>query len=105
VVSLRTAQSGRAFRGRVYLGGWAINAADDNGFAIDAAVVGATAFMQDVQAALSAKNFELAIGHRGHDTYVSPATGLDVPAEAAGSVPVTAIAVLDQRFDSQRRRK
>jgi hypothetical protein len=103
-VSLKTAQSGRSFRGRVYLSGWAKDACDAVGLPTTAAKDAALTFVQDVSGALLAKNFELAIGHRGHALYLSPATGLEVPAEAAGSVPVTSITCKPHKFDTQRRR-
>lgn len=104
VVSLRTAQAGRAFRGRVYLGGWTTDALDTGGAATDAAVTAAQDFVTDVGVALNAKSFELAIAHRGHNAYISPATGQTVEAEAAGSVPVTSIICRTATFASQRRR-
>jgi hypothetical protein len=105
VVSLLTAKAGRSNRGRVYLGGFTDDATDSAGHAVDGLVTAAQDFILAVQAAMTAKNFELAIGHRGHDPYTSPATGQTVLAEAPGSVPVTGVVVKDPIFDSQRRRK
>ncbi len=104
-VSLRTAQTGRSFRGRVYLGGFSEEATQANGHA-DTGVSGACAgFVEAVRTAMGAEGFEMAIGHRGHAEYISPITGLTVAAEAAGSVVVNRVTWNDDIFDSQRRRK
>jgi len=104
LASLKTAQAGRSFRGRVYIPGWTVLASNPVGVPTGDAVTAALGFVTSVAAAMAVKNFELAIGHRGHALYVSPATGLNVPAELAGSVVVTSITVPGRKFETQRRR-
>jgi len=105
VVTLLTDGSGRSNRGRTYVPGWANDAGDASGLATVDAVLAAEVFMSAVRDAMAAVGFEMAIGHRGHAAYISPATGIEVPAELAGSVPVSSVRVRDNKFDTQRRRQ
>src|SRR5205085_11714723 len=84
VVSLRTHQTGRAHRGRVYLTGFDDSALDANGHAVPDLTANARTFVENVQDAMAASLLELAIGHRGHAEYVNH-LGATVPAEAAGT--------------------
>jgi hypothetical protein len=105
VVTLKSATSGRTGRGRVYLGGFTDVVADAAGRATTDAVAFATGFVQAVSDAIFANGMALTIANRAHDAYISPATGLEVPAAAAGHHDVVSITVEDDVFDSQRRRK
>ena len=105
VVGLRTAQSGRSFRGRVYIPGFSTDALAADGRAAATVAGSAAEFVQAVKDAMSVVGLEMCIAHRGHAEYVSPSTGQTVPAEGAGSVVVTQVRNTDGIFDSQRRRK
>jgi hypothetical protein len=104
-VTLRTAFSGRAFRGRTYLAGFGTAAIDATGHAVTGLVTAAQGFMQDVSDQMFAAGTALVVAQRGHAAYTSPFTGNTVPAENAGVQFVTSISVRDNLFDSQRRRK
>ncbi len=105
VVSLKTTIAGRTGRGRTYLGGLSVSNVDASGHAIAGVQTDAAAFIQAVADALFATSMPLVVANRAHASYVSPSTGLTVPAEAAGFHRVTTIKVDDNLFDSQRRRK
>jgi len=107
VVSLGTALSGRAHRGRVYLSGFTVDSADTVGHAASGTVGAAQAFVQLISDTINGVDpfWLMGVAHRGHASYVSPFSGLTIPAEAAGTDPVTDITVKDNVFDSQRRRK
>lgn len=105
VVSLRTALTGRRNRGRTYLTGFDTLQVDAQGHATGALTAAAEAFMLAVYAALFSSGLTMCIAQRAHAEYVSPFTGLTVPAEPAGHQTVLTMVVPDNVFDSQRRRK
>ncbi len=105
VVSLKSSTAGRTGRGRVYLSGFDISQLDAQGHAIAGLTADALAFVQMVAAQLLGQSLNLCIANRAHAAYVSPATGLMVPAAAAGTTIVDTVIVEDNVFDSQRRRK
>lgn len=89
VVTLRTALSGRRYRGRTYLGGWAVNANGSMGQAIPGAITAAEAFMTDMMS---------------HSVQASTWT-LGVMSTVLNAINnVTSVAVRDNVWDSQRRR-
>ncbi len=104
-VTLKTATAGRTGRGRTYLGGLSVDEVGADGHALAGTMTDSAAFIQAVADALFATSMPLVIANRAHSSYVSPLTGLTVPAEAAGFKRVTTIKVDDNLFDSQRRRK
>jgi hypothetical protein len=91
----------------VYLSGFAVDGVTTTGLATTGVHDAAQDFVQLVSDTINAGDPQwfMAIAHRGHAAYTSPATGDIVPAEAAGSDPVTSILALDTVYDSQRRRK
>lgn len=60
-ITLRTARSGKSYRGRTYLGGWGESVSDLNGHQLAAAGAAGVSFMTAVQAALTARNLTLAV--------------------------------------------
>jgi len=105
VATLKAAIAGRSGRGRVYLPGFGVDNVDAQGHAIAGLTGDAVGFVQLVSDQIFAAGMFMTIATRAHAAYVSPATGLMVPALAAGSNRVTQITVEDNVFDSQRRRK
>jgi len=105
VISLKSAVSGPRGRGRVYVPGWTTNSLGPEGQIIPTDATIARDFIQAVSDAIFANGMALCIANRAHDAYISPFTGIEVPAEAAGTEDVLSIVVADDVFDSQRRRK
>jgi hypothetical protein len=103
VVTLRTAQAGRAFRGRSYLGGLADTALANMFQSSAAANTAAAAFITGVMAGLSAISAPMCIAQRALQAGTDH-QGNAVPARAANTVPVTLAEVHNARIDSQRRR-
>jgi hypothetical protein len=103
VVTLLTASSGRAFRGRAYLAGLTIGALANSTHAAVAVGPAAIAYVQGIQTVLSTNNLQLGIAQRalqaGTDIHDNP-----LPARPAAMVPVTGFANTNNRIDSQRRR-
>lgn|SRR5215469_7545335 len=107
VITLRTAQAGRAFRGRVYWGGWATNADAGNGSATTTPSTGATvslnAFFASWNTTWTSNGMTFCIGQPQRQQYTG-ITGTVHPARAANTIPLTAFQVRDAVWDSQRRR-
>lgn len=104
VVTLRTALSGRAHRGRTYLTGFDEIVLDSDGHATGDVTAAAVSFMQSVRGHINLFVGAMAVGHRGHAEYIN-AQGNTVLAELPGSDPVVTCVINDNVFDSQRRRK
>lgn len=60
-ITLRTARSGKSYRGRIYLGGWAESVNDVNGRQSSVASTAGVAFVQAVRDALVARNMVMAV--------------------------------------------
>lgn len=93
-ITLRTAQAGRSFRGRVYLPGYGESVNTAAG-----ALVGAgssVAFVVAIQAALVTSSLNLGV--------LSRPNALRVPPSAGFITPVTSIVARDLVWDTQRRR-
>jgi hypothetical protein len=103
VVTLKTNQSGRGFRGRVYLGGLGQIVRNDAFSFTGAAGTAAINFVTGLNTVMTSNGLPLCIGQRallaGTDSHGNP-----LPARAANTVQVTSVVVVDHRFDSQRRR-
>lgn len=95
-ITLRTAQAGRSFRGRVYLEGFGEGANAVGGVAPGAITAPAVAFVVAIQNALVASSLNLGVLSR-------PAPQLPVP-RAGFITPVTSIVARDGVWDTQRRR-
>ena len=103
VITLRTASAGRAFRGRIYLGGLSTAAQDTTGHIVTTVAANAVAFVNAIQQAFLAQSMTLAIGQK--DLPARPGHGgTTLPARPANVVPVTSVLSRDNIFDTQRRR-
>ena len=60
-ITLRTARSGKSYRGRAYLGGWAETESDVNGRQSTLAINAGVAFVQAISNALTARNLTMAV--------------------------------------------
>lgn len=115
-VTLRTAKSGKSFRGRVYVWGFTENENTATGVASTAAVNAATAFIGDIQSALSTSQLTLAVLSRPSLAFVDTrvwtlangSTQTDVlgrgNANPGGVEPVTVIQSRNNSWETQRRR-
>lgn len=104
VVTFRTATTGVAGRGRMYMPGWATNALGTGGVAAAPAVAALQAWASaTIPAVMAAGGFTHVIGHQARQAYTGE-TGTAHPARAAGTVDVSAYIVRDNHWDSQRRR-
>lgn len=103
VVTLRTANVGRGFRGRVYLPGLDSSALAAGGVAAAGTVADATSFVTAVQSALTGQSITLGIGQPARQAYTGK-TGAAHVARAAGIAPVTSIVTRNNIIDHQRRR-
>lgn len=104
VISERTAQAGRGFRGRIYLPGLdssALTAA--TGAATAAANTAAVNFVTAVQTALTASAITLSIANPARQAYTGR-KGRAIPARPAGVVNVTSLVARLTALTSQRRR-
>lgn len=104
VVTLRTAKAGQAFRGRVYLPGFATIADAGNGTATTAASTAAGAFIGDLLTFSSGGDtWNLVIALPARNGYTG-STGTVHPPRVAGFQQVTAAVVENLVWDTQRRR-
>jgi hypothetical protein len=104
VITLRTAKSGRAFRGRVYIPGFAVVAQAAGTMATQACADACHAFVVALQAAENAQLMTMGVAQPQRDAYNSPVTGAPIPARDATIQDVTGIVIRDLFFDTQRRR-
>lgn len=93
-ITLRTAQAGRSFRGRVYLPGYAEAANDATGTISTTA--NSVAFVTAIQSALVASSLNLGVLSRPAPDAAPPRAGF--------VTPVTSIVARDSVWDTQRRR-
>jgi hypothetical protein len=104
VVSERTAQAGRAFRGRVYLPGLDSGVlVGASGAIVAAAQTAALNFMTAVQTALTASAITLALANPARGAYTGR-KGRPITARAATQIAVTSMLVRTASLTSQRRR-
>lgn len=103
VVTLRTANAGRSFRGRVYLPGLDSTALAAGGVAAAGTMTNAKAFVDGVTTQLTASGITLGIAqpHRAQYTSAKGTSHADRPAAIA---PVTSTVVRNNIIDHQRRR-
>lgn len=94
VSTLRTANAGRSYRGRVYLMGYVSTGMDALGASSVAARTAASNFVNAINTALQASAMQLAVMSRPN-----PATG-----KVGFSTAVTTVQMRDAIFDTQRRR-
>lgn len=115
-VTLKTANSGKSFRGRVYVGGWSETANSATGTATGGAPANAVAYIQAISAALTTNGLTLAVASRPAYAYVitKTTTFQDATTQvetigrgAARNGSATAVTLIQSRnatFESQRRR-
>lgn len=103
VVSLRTAFSGRANRGRMYLPGWGIGALSAGNLILAALVTNLNVWAATIGPALAAQGYTWVLGQPARQAYIGT-TGTSHPARPAQSTPITQALVRDNHWDSQRRR-
>jgi hypothetical protein len=115
-LTLRTASSGKSFRGRAYIGGWAETVNINNGVADTIASTSAVAFMTAVSNAFTASGLTLAVASRPAERYTivktvfhndGTTTGETIGqgnARAGSATPVTVIESRSAGWESQRRR-
>lgn len=103
VITKRTALTGPAHRGRIYVPGWATNAIGTGNVVTAAAVTALGNWGSIIAGVLQGQGYVFGIGHVQRKAYTG-ASGKPHPARAKGFVPITNVAVRDNHFDSQRRR-
>lgn len=102
-VTLRTAFTGPANRGRMFLPGFAANAMGAAGVVAALCLSAINTWVATIPTTLTGQGITLSIGHPARAEYTGK-TGTVHPARPAGLVPVTQIATRDNHWDSQRRR-
>lgn len=103
VVTLRTAFTGPAHRGRIYVPGWATTALGTGNVIAAAAVTALGNWASIIAGVLSQSGYLFCIGHAHRIAYDSAAGGHH-DERPAGTVPVQSVAVRDNHWDTQRRR-
>jgi hypothetical protein len=103
VISLRTARTGPANRGRIYVPGFATNALGTGNVVAATVVTALNAWANTIPTALSGQGYTFVLGQPARAAYTG-STGTQHPARAATSQPVTSQALKDNHWDSQRRR-
>lgn len=104
VVTLRTAKTGKANRGRMYVPGYGGNAVGANNVVAGPTVTDTQAWAQSITAVLSGRSLIWGLGQKERLQYTSPITGTTHPARPAHLEPITQAVVKDNHWDSQRRR-
>ncbi len=102
-LTLRTAKTGPAYRGRIYIPGLATNAIGAAGVVLAATVTALSNFGGAIPGLLSGQGITMAIGQPARAAYTG-STGTFHAARVAQSTPVTSVLCRDNHFDSQRRR-
>jgi hypothetical protein len=102
-VTLRTANSGRGFTGRVYLAGLDSGAIVSHLQATAVANTAAAAFITSCLATMSSNSIPCVIAQRALLAGTTHA-GAALPPRPAGTVAVTSASISNPRLDSQRRR-
>jgi hypothetical protein len=103
VVTKRTAATGPANRGRIYIPGWVVGSVAADNTAIAAVVTDLQAWANTLQNAFNASGYQMTIAQPARAAYTG-STGTQHPARAANQVTVQSLQVRDNHFDSQRRR-
>jgi hypothetical protein len=104
VVTMRTAKTGQANRGRVYNPAWATNALGAGGIVLAAAVTAlGTWATNNLLAAFAPRGLTAVLGQPARASYTGT-TGTLHPARTAGSIAITSAVVRDNHWDTIRRR-
>lgn len=104
VITERTGKVGRAFRGRVYVPGWATNALGAGNVVAAAAITALQNWANTIPSAFTGQGYTWSIGQKKRVAYVSPKTGISYPQRDATHTVISSQPVRDNHWDSQRRR-
>lgn len=102
VVTIRTALSGKSFRGRAYISGWTEAQNDSSGRALAAANTAAVNFVQAIQTVMNTVGFNLAVLSRNSAGRTIPEK--IIPAKPGFSTAFTSLQARNTKWESQRRR-
>lgn len=102
VVTHRTAQSGRAFRGRSYLGGLTVTDLNGPREWTGATGTAAVAMLNGMQSVMTANQIPMVIAQQ--HLLADPANPTRFPDRPANVVPITGFDIANPRVDTQRRR-
>jgi hypothetical protein len=103
VITLRTGQVGPAFRGRMYVPGWATNALGAGNVIAAAAVTALSNWANTIPSVLTGQGLQFAIGQHSRLAYTGVG-GREHPARNPATVLITSQTVRDNHWDTQRRR-
>lgn len=103
VLTARTAQAGRGYRGRMYIPCWATNANAAGGVIASGVITGLDNFATAYLAALTAQGITGCVAQPARNSYVG-VTGTTHPQRPAGTPAITQLFVRNNAWDSQRRR-
>jgi hypothetical protein len=104
VWTLRTAFAGRQFRGRSFIGGWAQNAQEvTDGLATTAAQNAGASWLNSLGGTLSTNVGPIALIQR-HLPARTGKNGATLPERQPSMVPITAIVLRNNQWDTMRRR-
>lgn len=103
VVTHRTLQAGRAFRGRSYLGCLVQAAAQTSYTATTAADTAAAAFMNGIRTNMASSQLTFCVAQRALQAGTDKAGNVLAP-RAANTVQIAQSVIVNPRFDTQRRR-
>lgn len=104
VLTLRTANRGKSGHGRIYVPGFAASAMAAGGVASVATTTALKAWADSSLSNAIGVVGAPVLGLPNRAAYTSPVTGAPIPARPATTLPITAMAVRDNHWDSQRRR-
>jgi hypothetical protein len=104
VLTLRTAKTGPANRGRLYQPGWDSASLGAGNVAAPAAVLALQNYANALIAGFTAGGLSWGLIQPHRAAYTSPSTGREHPERVANIAPVTTTLVKDNHWDSQRRR-
>ena len=103
VITLRTAKAGRAFRGRIYVPGWATNGLGSGNVIAAALVTDINAWANTIPTVFTSQGLTFAIGQHSRVAYTSP-IGTPHPKRDPTTVDITSQSVKDNHWDTIRRR-
>jgi len=102
-LTLRTALAGAQNRGRMFIPGWTVDSLATGQLIAAGTMTALGNWANTIAGALSAQGYTHSIGQKARAAYTG-STGTEHPARPAGTVPVTAIVLRDNHWDTMRRR-
>jgi hypothetical protein len=103
VITLRTGKVGRAFRGRIYVPGFATNALGTGNVIAAATLTDINAWANTIPTVFTSQGLTFAIGQHSRLAYTSP-IGTPHPKRDPTTVDITSQSVKDNHWDTIRRR-